>query len=97
MRNLSLASSVGFDAALLREGSFERRWAIFRDSEQCKFLILFLEKRITELQGQLESAQELPVMLKAQGAIQEARKLKGFLEQKSISNEITSMKTWLGI
>lgn len=94
-RNLALAASTGFDPGLLREEGFQKRWAVFRDSESCKFLRLFTEKRITELQAMMENAKPEDIQ-KLQGQVLEARKLAGFLAQNSIANEVASMKTWLG-
>lgn len=94
MRNQALATAVGFDPILLSETSFQNRWPVFRDGENCKFLRLFMEKRITELQGLLENC-DTDQMAKLQGQLVEARKLAGFLAQPNITNEVTSMRAWL--
>jgi hypothetical protein len=96
MRNSLIADSLGFNSVVLLEDGFQKRWAIFRESEQSKFLQLLSEKWISELQRQMEGA--LPEDLnKLQGQIFEAKKFLAFLAQPSIANEVNSTAVWLGI
>lgn len=94
MRNLALASAIGFDPARLSESGFQTRWAVFRDNEHSKFLRLYMEKRLVELQLLFESAKPEDVH-KLQGQVAEVKKFLQFLAQENISNEVASMKAFL--
>ena len=96
MKNLMLATQIGFDPCLLSDDGFQNRWHVFRGNENYKFFQLFMVKRIVELQALLENSDPAQVP-KLQGQISEARKLAAFLEQTTIANEINSMKAFLGL
>ena len=96
MRNSLIADSLGFNTAVLLDLGFQKRWALFRESEQAKFLQLLLEKWVAELQLQLEGAKPEDLN-KLQGQIFEAKKILAFLAQTSIANEVTSTVAWLGL
>lgn len=96
MRNSLIADSLGFNPVVLLEEGFQKRWAIFRESEQSKFLQLLLEKWVSELQRQMEGAKPEDLN-KLQGQVFEAKKFLSFLAQPSIANEVSSTAVWLGI
>lgn len=96
MRNSLIADSLGFNTAVLLEEGFQKRWAVFRDSEASKFLQLLIEKWVAQLQLQLEGAKPEDLN-KLQGQIFEAKKILNFLAQQSIADEVKSTIGWLGL
>lgn len=96
MRNSLIADSLGFDPSVLLDENFQRRWALFRDSEANKFLQLLMEKWVAELKLQLESAKPEDLN-KLQGQVQQAKRTLSFLAQTSIANEVQSTVAWLGL
>lgn len=94
MRNSLIADSLGFPASILLDEGFQKRWGVFRGTEQAKFLQLLLEKWIAELKLLIENA-EPEDLKRLQGQVIEAKKILAFLAQPSIANEVKSMITWL--
>lgn len=96
MQNLALANAIGFNTGELKSTSLERAWADFKESSLRKFVVLFSEKRVAELQLKLESAKPEEVQ-KLQGQIFEAKKIRAFLQQESIVAEKNSTAAFLGV
>lgn len=94
MRNSLIADALGFPTAILLDDGFQKRWGVFRGTEQAKFLQLLLEKWIAELKLLLENADPADLN-RLQGQIQEAKKILAFLAQPSIVNEVKSLIAWL--
>ena len=96
MVNSGIASTLGFNTSDLAGEGLSRRWLIHRDSSLGKFMVIFMEKRISELQMTLEVCLPGEVQ-KVQGQLSEARKLKGFLSQPDISDEVKTVAVFLGV
>lgn len=80
--------------AELTTDRFARMWAEFQETQIRHFLVVFLERRISEYHILLESCKQDTVQ-KVQGQLAEARALKTLLEQANVKSETINVTSYM--